>query len=162
MWTLSAQKIYQTWNYMYVKLESVRTLLKITRLAYRKSYLAIIGPNSHEKLTKYELGLVTICSNLVLSTLICPQNTILSIFRLTYLHLPLFTYVWHNLALIDQIWFPRGKTSDSDQCSNRLQLDLISLLVNFSWEWGQIMTRYDFLGARRVILSHVQTVFNVT
>ena len=35
--------------------ESVRTLLKLTRLAYRKSYLAIIGRNSHEKLTKYEI-----------------------------------------------------------------------------------------------------------
>ena len=33
--------------------------------------------------------------------------------------------------------------SDSDQCSNRLELDLISLLVNFSCEVGQIMARYD-------------------
>ena len=38
--------------------------------------------------------------------------------------------------------------SDSEQCSNRLQLDLIKLLVNFSCELGQIMTRYDFLWAR--------------
>ena len=37
--------------------------------------------------------------------------------------------------------------SDSEQCSNRLELDLISLLVNFSCELGQIMTRYDFLWA---------------
>ena len=35
--------------------------------------------------------------------------------------------------------------SDSEQCSNRLELDLISLLVNFSCELGKIMTRYDFL-----------------
>ena len=42
--------------------------------------------------------------------------------------------------------------SDSDQCSNRLQPDLISLLVNFSCALGHIMTRYDFLWARRVIL----------
>ena len=28
--------------------------------------------------------------------------------------------------------------SDSEQCSNRLELDLISLLVNFSYELGQI------------------------
>ena len=34
---------------------SWRSLLKITRLAYRKSYLAVIGPNPHEKLTKYEI-----------------------------------------------------------------------------------------------------------
>ena len=40
---------------------------------------------------------------------------------------------------------------DSDQCSKRLELDLISLLVNFSCELGQIMTRYDFLWARWVI-----------
>ena len=45
--------------------------------------------------------------------------------------------------------------SDSEQCSNRLELDLISLLVNFSCELGQIMTRYDFLWARWVILSNV-------
>ena len=45
----------------------------------------------------------------------------------------------------DQIWLPMGNMSDSEQCSNRLQLDLISLLVNFSQELGQIMIRYDFL-----------------
>ena len=38
--------------------------------------------------------------------------------------------------------------SDSEQCSNRLQLDLILILVNFSCELGQIMTIYDFLEAR--------------
>ena len=30
----------------------IHTLLRITHLANRKSYLVIIGPNSHEKLTK--------------------------------------------------------------------------------------------------------------
>ena len=34
------------------QLESVRTLLRSTRLATRKSYLVIICPNSHGKLTK--------------------------------------------------------------------------------------------------------------
>ena len=29
-----------------------------------------------------------------------------------------------------------------------IELDLISLLVNFLCELGQIMTKYDFLGAR--------------
>ena len=48
----------------------------------------------------------------------------------------------------DQIGLPVCYMSDSEQCSNRLQLDLISLLVNFSCELGQIMTRYDFLWAR--------------
>ena len=37
--------------------------------------------------------------------------------------------------------------NDSEQCSNRLELDLMSLLVNFLCELGQIMTRYDFLWA---------------
>ena len=40
-----------------------------------------------------------------------------------------------------------GQMSDSKQCSNRLELDLISLLVKVSCELGQIMTRYDFLWA---------------
>ena len=43
-----------------------------------------------------------------------------------------------------QIWLPMGYISDSEQCSNRLELYLISLLVNFSCEMGQIMNRYDF------------------
>ena len=34
------------------QVESVRTLLKITHLATKKSYLVIICPNSHEKFTK--------------------------------------------------------------------------------------------------------------
>ena len=62
----------------------------------------------------------------------------------------------------DQIWLPMGKMSDSEQCSNRLDLDLISLLVKFSCELGQIMTRYDFLWVRWVILSHVRTDLNLT
>ena len=33
--------------------------------------------------------------------------------------------------------------SDSEQCSNRLELDLISLLANFSCELGQIMAILD-------------------
>ena len=36
-----------------------------------------------------------------------------------------------------------------------LQLDLISLLVNFSYELGKMMTRYDFLDIRFVILTNV-------
>ena len=38
--------------------------------------------------------------------------------------------------------------SDFEQFSNRFELDLISLLVNFSCELGQIMTIYDFPWAR--------------
>ena len=36
---------------------------------------------------------------------------------------------------------------------NRLELDIISLLVNYRYELGQIMTRFDFLWPRRVNLS---------
>ena len=38
--------------------------------------------------------------------------------------------------------------SDFDQCLNPLQHDLITLLVNFSCEFEQIMTIYDFLEAK--------------
>ena len=38
--------------------------------------------------------------------------------------------------------------NDFEQCLNQLQFDLISLLVNFSYEFRQIMTSYDFLEAR--------------
>ena len=62
----------------------------------------------------------------------------------------------------DQIWLPMGKMSDSEQCSNRLELDLISILVNFSCELGPIITRYDILWARWVILSNVRTDLNFT
>ena len=45
--------------------------------------------------------------------------------------------------------------NDSEQCSNRLQFNLISLLLNFAYEFGPIITRFDFLEARWVILSNV-------
>ena len=52
--------------------------------------------------------------------------------------------------------------SDSEQCSNRLEFGLISPLVNYSYELGQIMARFDFLWPRRVIVSnHVQTDFQL-
>ena len=38
--------------------------------------------------------------------------------------------------------------------------DQISLLVNFSCELGQILIRYGFLWARRVILNNVRTDSN--
>ena len=37
------------------EVQIVRKLLRITRLADRKSYLVIICPNSHQKLTKSEI-----------------------------------------------------------------------------------------------------------
>ena len=50
--------------------------------------------------------------------------------------------------------------NDSEQWSNRFQFDLI--LINFSCELGQIMTWYDFLEARWMILSNVWTDSNLT
>ena len=68
----------------------------------------------------------------------------------------------HNYQLAGehnyQIWLPMDQMSDSE---NR-QPDIISLLVNFSCALGQIMTRYDFLWARRVILRNVQINCNLT
>ena len=43
--------------------ESVRTLLRITRIAHRKSYLVIICPNSHANLTKSETRRLCVLSN---------------------------------------------------------------------------------------------------
>ena len=58
-----------------------------------------------------------------------------------------------NGVLLKLIALPRSRYDlyESEQCSNRLQLDLISILINFSCELEHIMTRYDFLEARRVI-----------
>ena len=50
-------------------------------------------------------------------------------------------YMWIGSNNV-QIWLPRGYMSDFVQCSNWLQLYLILLLVNFSYELWQIMTRY--------------------
>ena len=38
-----------------------------------------------------------------------------------------------------------GYTSDSEQCLNQLELDIISLLVNSSCVFVQIITTYDIL-----------------
>ena len=87
-------------------------------------------------------------------------NNVQIVSKLTYFTFgQLLMWIWANN---DQKWLPMGWMSDSEQCSNRLALDLASLLVNFSCELEQIMTRYDFLWARRVILSNVQTNLNLT
>ena len=71
------------------------TCLRITRLAYRKLYLAIIGPNSHENLTKYEimssyylLQFGFINPYLVPKYHVCP-------------YLALLTYIYHYLPIFD-------------------------------------------------------------
>ena len=55
---------------------------------------------------------------------------------------------------------PGNYGSDFEQYLNRL--DLISLLVNFSHELAHIMTTYDFLWAKEVILSNFRTDCNLT
>ena len=62
----------------------------------------------------------------------------------------------------EQIWLPGNYGSDFEQYLNRLQLHPISLLVNFSHELAHIMTTYDFLWAKEVILSNVPTDCNLT
>ena len=78
----------------------VRTFCRITRLAYRKLYLAIIDPNTHEKLTKYE---IRSSYYLLQFGFIYPYLVCLSICTITYLHLPLYTNIWPNVALITLI-----------------------------------------------------------
>ena len=51
------------------------------------------------------------------------------------------------------------RTGDFVECLNRLELYLITFLVNISWNVVNIMTRCDFQEARRVILSSVRTYF---
>ena len=62
----------------------VRTLLRITHIAHRKSYLVIICPNSHEKLTK------SVIRSLLFSPIWLYQ-------RLPFLSI--FTYIYLNLAV---------------------------------------------------------------
>ena len=69
-------------------------------------------------------------------------------------------FIWIG-ANNGQIWLPMGYASDSEQCSNRLELHLISLLVKFSCELGQIITRYDILWARWVILHEFSDCFKI-
>ena len=51
--------------------------------------------------------------------------------------------------------------SDFEQCLNGFQLDMISILVNFWYELGKLMTRYD-MDAIFVILSNVWTDSQLT
>ena len=53
--------------------------------------------------------------------------------------------------------------SDSEQCLNRLELDLISLLVNFSCELGQIggsVAKKIQSGAKNVIIFSFYIALN--
>ena len=95
-------KVDKNWNS--VKFNSVRTLLRITHIAHRKSYLVIICPNSPEKLTKSEIRYLLFSPILFYLPLFGPKILFWSIFSLIYLYLPLFTYIWLYLGLIILIW----------------------------------------------------------
>ena len=62
----------------------------------------------------------------------------------------LFMWIGENNG---QIWLPIGYMSDSEQCSNRLELYLISLLVNFSCELGQISDCFKIWHRGAVLLE---------
>ena len=76
--------------------ESVGTLLRITRLAHRKSDLVIICPNSHEKLTNYEIRSLLLVPIWFDLPLFGPKIKLLSIFSLTY-------YIYHYLPIFGLI-----------------------------------------------------------
>ena len=71
------------------------------------------------------------------------------------------TTTWPNLefgklfmsigAYNGQIWLSRGYKRDFEQSLKRLQLDLMLLVVNLWYEFGEITTRYVFLYAGFVI-----------
>ena len=64
-------------------------------------------------------------------------------FNLTQLSFgQLLTELTHIMTTYDLL-LAIGYTSDSEQCSNRVQLDLICIFFNL-FIGGQIMTRYDF------------------
>ena len=50
--------------------------------------------------------------------------------------------------------------SDSEQCSNRLELDKISLLVNFACELGQIMASDSEQRSNRLELDLISPLVN--
>ena len=110
-WKTCHELVDPLWNRLkFLKLHTchveiiVQTFLKITRPAYRlyKLYLTIVGPNSHEKMTKYEIRLL-FAPILFYLPLLGPKIPCLSIFNPTYLYLPLFTYIWPNVTLITLI-----------------------------------------------------------
>ena len=89
-----------------------------------KSYLVIICPNSHEKLSSYRL-------NEWFWAMFEPTPT-----WPNFDFDQLFMWIGPNN---DQIWLPKGYTNDFEQCSNRLQFDLISLWSTFHMNLGTLL-----------------------
>ena len=121
LWTFFSKKIHlsvpihmKSWpKSKSGQVELVWTLLRITRLDPSQSYLVIICPNSHEKLTKseirssyYLLQFGFIYPYLAPRYNFCPYLAYLklSIFSLTYLYLPRLTYIWLYIGLMTLIW----------------------------------------------------------
>ena len=68
-----------------------------------------------------------------------------------------------NWDKYDEIGHAMGQMSNFKQCSNLLQLDLITLLGNcVHVKWEKILTTYEIIEARRVILSSVGTKSDLT
>ena len=93
-------KVYQSWNQ--VKLESVRTLRKITRPVHRKSFPVNTCPNSHEKLTKGEI-MSSWCR-----------------FEHCSEPLPIGSHIWSLFSPIHMKSWPKVKLGQFEHCSESL------------------------------------------
>ena len=60
----------------------------------------------------------------------------------------------------DQLWLPGSEVSYFEQCSNWIQLDLITHFINSLVEMGPKMNRYDFLEATEIIVINIWTDLN--
>ena len=156
-------------------MESIRTLLRLT-----ESLIYPLGSHTCSLFAPFHMGSwpkVKLGSHYVplfgfIYSYFAPNIPFWSRFRLVYLCFPIFSFIYlylptfslicpylviftlncPNLTIYAIFTLHIYSSSDSEQFSNRFELDLISLLVNFSCELGQIMTRYDFLWARWVII----------
>ena len=82
----------------YEKLESDGTLLRITCLAHRRSYLVIMFPNSHEKLPKLKLAKLLFVPIWVCLILFCTNISFFAHCR------TLLIYIFAYLALFTHIY----------------------------------------------------------
>ena len=95
------------------QVQSVRTLLRITHLAHRKSYLFIICPKSHEKLTKSEIrSSYYLLQFDFIHPYLAPKYHFFSIFSLIYLYLPV-----HSLVIAHRSLCPEKLGSNPGQGS---------------------------------------------
>ena len=105
---------------------------------YMKNIEEVIYMHMVFQLTSWSLNSMTFDLGWFLKVKLGTMKVILSNIWINFTFGKLFTWTGTNN---DNIWLPIGYTSDSEQCLNRLQLDPISLLVNFSHELAH-MTSY--------------------